>query len=111
MYNNVPSRVNVAKLCTIIFAALPRLAGYYLYISNSSVSKTDGHLCYHHTGPGLPDKLQDVNCNHKGKNVIFYNERDKDNIPTGYSDIAMLELCQVEVYGNYSSLNRKLSKN
>ena len=96
-------------MSTINFAALPRLAGYYLYVSNSSVSKTDGHLCYHHTGSTLPDKLQDVNCNHLGKNVIFYNERDKDNIPTGYSDIAMLELCHVEIYGNYYNLNCKVS--
>ena len=86
-------------LRVFIFAAPQRLAGYYLYVSNSSVSKTDGHLCYHHTGPGLPSKLQNVNCNYLGKHVIFYNERDKDNIPTGYSDSALLELCHVEVYG------------
>ena len=80
-----------------------------MYISNSSTTKTDGYLCHHHIGPGLPDKLQNVNCNHIGKNVIFYNKRDKDNIPPGYSDIAILELCHVEIYGNYSNLNCKVS--
>jgi hypothetical protein len=72
-----------------------------LYISNLSTTKTDGHLCYHHEGPELPTSVyQDVTCNHLGQYVIFYNERDAggDN-PTGYSDEAIVELCNVEVNG------------
>jgi hypothetical protein len=31
--------------------------------------------------------------------LFFYNKRDKGNIPVGYSDFVILELCHVEVYG------------
>jgi len=81
--------------------ALNRLAGYSLYISNSSTTKTDGYLCYHHEGPDLPSELQNVNCNHLGQYVIIYNERNEtsDYNPPGYSSESMLELCEVEVYG------------
>ena len=78
-----------------------RLAGYSLYISNSSITKTDGYLCYHHTGPGLPSNLDNVTCNHIGQYVIIYNERNETSFynPPGYSNESMLELCEVEVYG------------
>ena len=76
------------------------LAGYSLYVSNSSISKTDGYLCYHHSGPELPSVYQDVNCNHLEKNVIFYNERDEEgNNPAGYSSFAIVELCKVFING------------
>ena len=84
----------------IVLTALQRFAGYYLYVSNSSISsKTDGSLCYHHEGSVPTSAYKDVNCNYLGRQVIFYNKRDKDNIPVGYSDIAMTELCHIEVYG------------
>ena len=71
-----------------------------MYISNSSTSKTDGHLCYHHTGRTLPAVYQNVTCNHLGQYVIFYNERDEGgNNPAGYSPEAIIELCNVEVNG------------
>ena len=78
-----------------------RLAGYALYISNSSTSKTGGYLCYHDKGPELPTSvLLNVNCNHLGKHVIFYNERDEaGSNPNGYSREAIIELCHVEVNG------------
>ena len=75
------------------------MVGYSLYISNSSTSKTDGHLCYHHEGPEHPNKLQNKNCNHLGKNVIFYNERKESNNPTGYTNYSILEICYIEVNG------------
>ena len=75
-----------------------RLAGYSLYVSNSS--KTDGYLCYHDKGPEFPPVYQGVNCNHLGQSVIFYNECDEGgNDPAGYSAEAILELCHVEVNG------------
>ena len=81
---------------------LPRFAGYYLYVSNSSISsKTGGSLCYHHQGTVPTSGYKDVNCNYLGNQVIFYNKRDVNNIPAGYSDFAVLELCHVEVYGCY----------
>ena len=81
-------------------AALSRFAGYSLYISNSSTTKTDGYLCYHHEGPDLLSELQNVNCDHLGQYVIIYNERNETtdyNLPR-YSNESMLELCEVEVY-------------
>ena len=95
----VPKSNITCKSC--FFAALFRFAGYSLYISNSSTTKTDGYLCNQHIGPNLPSKLENVSCNHLGRNVIIYNERDEtgNNIPSGYSLNAMLELCEVEVYG------------
>ena len=84
----------------IVLTALPRFAGYYLYVSNSNISsKTDGSLCYHHEGTKPTSADKDVNCNYLGNQVIFYNKRDKDNIPDGFSKIAIVELCHVEVYG------------
>ena len=71
-----------------------------MYVSNSSTSKTDGHLCYHHTGSSSPNVHQNVNCNHLGKHVIFYNERDQaGNNPAGYSSFAIVELCKVFING------------
>lgn len=80
-------------------AALSRFAGYSLYISNSSTTKTDDNLCYHHEGPGLRSKLQNVNCNRLGQYIIIYNEQNEttDYYPPGYSNVSMLELCEVEV--------------
>jgi len=76
-----------------------------LHISNSSTSKSDGYLCYHHEGPGLPSVYQDVNCNHLGQYVIIYNERDEGgNNLAGYSTEAMLLLCHVEVNGKQTYL-------
>ena len=82
-------------------AEYSRLAGYYVYISNSSESKTDGHLCFHDTGPQLPSSVSlNITCNHLGQYVIFYNEREEDgkNHPK-YSPEAIIELCHVEVNG------------
>jgi hypothetical protein len=77
-----------------------RLAGYSLYVSNSSISKTDGYLCYHDKGPGRPSILQDRNCNHLGHYVIIYNERSKSgSYPNAYYKYAILELCKVRIYG------------
>ena len=80
-------------------AALSRFAGYSLYISNSSITKIDDYLCYHHKGPQLPSELQNVNCDHLGQYVIIYIERNEttDYNPPGYSNESMLELCDVEV--------------
>ena len=71
-----------------------------MYVSNSSVSKTDGHLCYHDTGSSSPNVHQNVDCYHLGQYVIFYNERDEaGNNPAGYSSVAIVELCKVFING------------
>ena len=90
-------------MCMYVIAALPRFAGYSLYISNLSISKTDGYLCYHHEGPNLPLAYQDVNCNHLGQYVIIYNERNKTvTYPATYYKFAIIELCKVRIYGKYN---------
>jgi len=77
-----------------------------LYVSNSSISKTDGYLCYHHEGPGLPLAYQDRNCNHLGQYVIIYNERNKTvTYPDTYFADAILELCKVRIYGKYNYIS------
>ena len=78
-----------------------------MYVSNSSISKTDGYLCYHHEGPGFPLAYQDVNCNHLGQHVIIYNERnDTVTYPVAWSTgFALLELCKVRIYGKYNYLS------
>ena len=82
-------------------AALSRFAGYSLYISNSSTENTDGYLCYHHEGPDLPSRFQNVNCSHLGQYGIIYNERNKttDYNPPGYNNESILKLCEVGIYG------------
>ena len=83
-----------------------RLAGYSLYVTNSSVTSTspkptNGHLCFHHTGTTLPSVNQTVDCNVLGQYIVIYNERNRtasDNTP-GYSEHAWLELCDVQIYG------------
>jgi len=71
-----------------------------LYVSNSSISKTDGYLCYHDEEPDIPSVYQDRNCNHLGQYVIIYNERNESvNYPDAYYGDAILELCKVQIYG------------
>ena len=96
--NKTMSHLNIVYLS--YFADEYRLAGYSLFVSNSSTSKTDGYLCYHHTGTTLPAVFQNVNCDHLGQYVIFYNERDElGNNTAGYSNEVIIELCNVEVNG------------
>ena len=78
-----------------------------MYVSNSSTSKTDGYRCYHHKGPGVPTASQSVNCNHLGKYVIIYNERNRTvQYPAGwYTTLAILELCKVRIHGKYNYIS------
>ena len=78
-----------------------------MYVSNSSISKTDGYLCYHHEGPGLPSAYQDVNCNHLGQYAIIYNEKNETvRYPgTWENNFSIIELCKVRIYGKYNYLS------
>ncbi|XP_056003643.1 receptor-type tyrosine-protein phosphatase alpha-like [Ostrea edulis] len=78
-----------------------RMAGFSLFVSNTT-SKDDGHLCFHEIQnvSGTPLEDQRINCSLHGRYVIYYNERDPDVIYPGYySQYAINELCEVEVYG------------
>ncbi|XP_062602121.1 multiple epidermal growth factor-like domains protein 11 [Saccostrea cucullata] len=79
-----------------------RFAGFYVYVSNTT-SKEDGILCFHELQniSGTPLEDQRINCSVYGRYVIYYNERRRPDVvyPIYYSQFALNELCEVEVYG------------
>ena len=102
--------VYYSNFLLIVFVAPQRLAGYSLYVGNSSTTKNDGYLCYHHEGPEIPPVIQNVNCNYLGQYVIFYNERNETASlnPPGYGSLAILELCYIEIKGKYIYLLKSM---
>ncbi|XP_052693577.1 uncharacterized protein LOC128171843 [Crassostrea angulata] len=75
--------------------------GFYLYISNTS-STLNAVLCFHehaHTILTLPD-VMNVSCPYYGQYIIYRVERKAGvTYPTSYSEHALADLCEVEVYG------------
>ena len=49
-------------------------------------------MCFHDKQAGRPSTLQNITCNYAGRYVVIYNKRHKRKE-------AILELCEVEVYG------------
>ncbi|XP_033739256.1 cell death abnormality protein 1-like [Pecten maximus] len=77
-----------------------RLAGYQLYVSNTTNTPTDGVLCYEDTS-STRDAVQLVvthQCPYVGRYVTVYNHRNPKRY-NWYSDYAILELCEVQVFG------------
>ena len=69
------------------------------------MTKTDGYLCFHDTGPTPTAEFQTVPCSHLGQYVIIYNKRNESgNNAAGYSPEALVELCNVEIYGKWTCL-------
>ena len=70
-----------------------RFKGFYIYISDTFNEQhpNRGRLCYHHKQTTNPNKLQNKTCTDRGRYVVIYNQRKKPE--------AVLELCEVEVYG------------
>lgn len=95
----VPSRIQTVK----IFYRKPdiyaqRLAGFSLYLTNTTERRDN--LCYKDSGPALPDPIQTIDCPYTATYVYIYNERlPGHQYPANYSKYAILELCEVEVYG------------
>lgn len=80
-----------------------RLAGFFLYVSNST-TKDDGFLCFHDlsTKQSTISWDQKISCSVNGRYVIYYNERKIGvTYPLFYSKYAFIELCEVEVYGDF----------
>jgi hypothetical protein len=82
-----------------------RFVGFSLHVSNTT-DKAKGYLCYHDTNytvNNIPAVLN-ITCPVHGRYVIYYNERlPEKTYPTGSSQYAFTELCEVEVYGMYMS--------
>ncbi|XP_061192648.1 multiple epidermal growth factor-like domains protein 10 [Saccostrea echinata] len=81
------------------------LAGFSMYISNTS-RKEDGYLCYEDLPTlGLPDLNFGTRCIKYGRFVIFYNERlgQKSYSSSRYENPALTELCDVVVRGCYQT--------
>ncbi|XP_069128446.1 scavenger receptor class F member 1-like [Argopecten irradians] len=76
-----------------------RLAGYKLYVSNTTSSPQNGDLCYEDTSSILAavqlNKIQQ--CPYVGRYVTVYNYRNDPKRYSWYSDNAVLELCEVKV--------------
>lgn len=80
-----------------------RFRQFYLDVSNSTASETTTSQrlrCYtdNTTAPDLPPNIIDLPCKHTARYVIVETTYDcpEDDPITG----AMLEICEIEVYGN-----------
>ncbi|XP_061190711.1 multiple epidermal growth factor-like domains protein 6 [Saccostrea echinata] len=72
------------------------------FSSTYLTTRHHGKLCYHEiqNRPGTPSHIIILECSMWGRYVIIYNERNPElTYPQFYSNIAILELCEVEVYG------------
>ena len=80
---------------------MKRLSGFSVYVSNSTRIQS-GDRCYHHAGPEYPELYQDIVCNAVGRYVTVFIQRPpdpKDSVNLCHSTKAVLELCEVEVFG------------
>ncbi|XP_069128361.1 uncharacterized protein [Argopecten irradians] len=78
-----------------------RLAGYHLYISNTTSTPQDGTLCYVDTSSTI-DEVQLVvthQCPFVGRYVTVYNYRTEPLRQSWYYQYALLELCELQVWG------------
>lgn len=80
-----------------------RFRQFYLDVSNSTASETTTSQrtrCYtdNTTAPNLPPKIIDLPCKHTSRYIIVETTYDcpEDDPITG----AILEICEIEVYGN-----------
>ncbi|XP_033729637.1 receptor-type tyrosine-protein phosphatase T-like [Pecten maximus] len=77
-----------------------RFAGYQLFVSNTTNTTTDGVLCYEDESSKEADVQLKVThqCPYVGQYVTVYNSRGNPKRPDWYSNNAILELCEVQVF-------------
>ncbi|XP_021364981.1 uncharacterized protein LOC110457862, partial [Mizuhopecten yessoensis] len=101
-------RVDLGQLMTINSITIyyrggfqHRLAGYQLYLSNTTESPTQGVLCYEDKS-SEKDQVQLLvthQCPYVARYVTVYNYRNNPKRYNWYEDFAILELCEVQVFG------------
>lgn len=77
-----------------------RFLGFSVFVSNTP-SKEDGMLCFRdtiYTRTTIPNQMN-ITCVTHGRYVIYYNNRTSISSPSGYSQYAYTDLCEVEVHG------------
>ncbi|XP_069127383.1 receptor-type tyrosine-protein phosphatase alpha-like [Argopecten irradians] len=101
-------RVNIGQGLTIGYITIfyrnnsaYRFGGYSLYVSNSTAIPPQGTLCYKDnsslwTGVSLNPTHE---CPSEAQYVIVYNRRETPKTRDWYDDYAVLELCEVQVFG------------
>lgn len=78
-----------------------RFRNFSLYLSNTTI-REDGFMCFHENGEVNGSNLTlTVRCEGTGQFVIFYNSRESKSPGDGFSEEAYIELCEVQVIGNY----------
>ncbi|XP_069126470.1 receptor-type tyrosine-protein phosphatase epsilon-like isoform X2 [Argopecten irradians] len=78
-----------------------RLAGYHLYVSNTTDIPPDHVLCYEDKSStnASVQLIITHQCPYVGRYVTVYNYRNNPKRYSWYDDYAVLELCEVQVWG------------
>ncbi|XP_021354768.1 multiple epidermal growth factor-like domains protein 10 isoform X1 [Mizuhopecten yessoensis] len=110
--NNGPKqswwRVNMGDLMTINSITIyyrdkfqKRFAGYQLYLSNTTESPTQGVLCFEDKSAteAQVQLLVTHQCPYVARYVTVYNYRNNPKRYSWYDDYAVIELCEVQVFG------------
>jgi hypothetical protein len=80
---------------------MKRLAGFSVYVANGTRIQA-GTRCYHHDGNDYPDLYMDIPCVAVGQVITIHVQRPpEETYATNfcYSESAILELCEVEIFG------------
>ncbi|XP_021354865.1 scavenger receptor class F member 1-like [Mizuhopecten yessoensis] len=101
-------RVDLSELITINRITIyyrggfqHRFAGYQLYLSNTTDSPTQGVLCYEDKSStkAQVQLLVTHQCPYVARYVTVYNYRNNTKRYPWYDNYAILELCEVQVFG------------
>ncbi|XP_021349600.1 scavenger receptor class F member 2-like [Mizuhopecten yessoensis] len=92
---------NNTSLFLVIDLYQNRFAGYQLYLSNTTESPTQSVLCFEDKSStkAQVQLLVTHQCPYVARYVIVYNYRNNPKRYTWYYDYAVLELCEVQVFG------------